>query len=97
MEQLNLQVGSGLALSWMSQKEKTMGVLGESSTSSVLPSMVRWNHVLPLISSASPFLVAYIGGCGLRLFSMQELVYLVSTDGNDLKEGTVGGGRSLRS
>lgn len=31
------------------------------------------------------------------MFSMQELVYLVSTDGNDLKEGTVGGGRSLRS
>lgn len=90
-------MGSGLALSWMSQKEKTMEVLGESSTSSVLPNMVRLNHVLPLICSASFFLVAYIGGCGLRLFSMQELVYLVSTDGNDLKEGTVGGGRSLRS
>lgn len=41
VEQLNLQVDSGLALSWMNQKEKTMEVLGKSSTLNVPPDMVR--------------------------------------------------------
>lgn len=41
MEQLNLQADSGLALSWMNQKEKTMEVLGKSSILNVPPNMVR--------------------------------------------------------
>lgn len=41
MEQLNLQVGSGLALSWMNRKGKTMEVLGKSSTLNVPPNTVR--------------------------------------------------------